>query len=318
MNTMEVLTLGSYSTDENGGSFTFDNITEDDIYTLSATVIDKAGNQTEQSVEFSVNRDGSTYSLDTETERINGSYIANAQDVIIREVNPDELLEHKLTLFKNDKTITLVEGTDYSVNVSGGNGQWYEYTYTVFAKNFQDDGVYRLTVHSVDKAGNIAENVITGKDKEITFGVDATAPNIIMMNLESNTTYPMDNLEAIMSVSDNLKLDSVEVYLDNQLEKSWNTDEIKSLNNDNQDFTFNINGESTEAHNVSVVAIDAAGNTQKMDINNFYVTTNLWIRFYTNPYMVWGTVGVVAAIAIGAISIVMFRRRKLRNTNDSQ
>ncbi len=313
---MSIDEMGSYSTDENGGSFTFDNITEDDIYTLSATVIDKAGNQTEQSVEFSVNRDGSTYSLDTETEKINGSYIASAQDVIIREVNPDELLEHKLTLFKNDKTITLVEGTDYSVTVSGGNGQWYEYTYTVFAKNFQDDGVYRLTVHSVDKAGNIAENVITGKDKEITFGVDATAPNIIIMNLESNTTYPMDNLEAIMSVSDNLKLDSVEVYLDNQLEKSWGTDEIKSLNNNNEDFSFNINGESTEAHNVSVIAIDAAGNTQKMDINNFYVTTNLWIRFYTNPYMVWGTVGVVAAIAIGAISIVVFRRRKLRNSND--
>lgn len=303
--------MGGYASDENGGSFTFDNIPEDDIYTLSATVVDKAGNQTEQSVEFSVNRDGSTYSLDEETESLNGSYVASAKNVVIREVNPDELIEHKLTLFKNDKTVALTEGSDYSVDVSGGNGQWYQYVYTVYSKNFEDDGVYRLTVHSVDKAGNIAENVIDGKDKEITFGVDATAPNIIMMNLESGTTYPTDNLEAAMAVSDNLKLNSVEVYLDNRLEKSWNIDDIKALRDQNEDFTFYISGDSTGAHNVSVIAIDAAGNEQRNEITDFYVTTNLWIRFYTNPFVLWGTVGGIAIVAAGA-SFVIFRKRKLK------
>lgn len=303
--------MGGYASDENGGSFTFDNIPEDDIYTLSATVVDKAGNQTEQSVEFSVNRDGSTYSLDEETESLNGSYVASAKNVVIREVNPDELIEHKLTLFKNDKTVALTEGSDYSVDVSGGNGQWYQYVYTVYSKNFEDDGVYRLTVHSVDKAGNIAENVIDGKDKEITFGVDATAPNIIMMNLESGTTYPTDNLEAAMAVSDNLKLNSVEVYLDNRLEKSWNIDDIKALRDQDEDFTFYISGDSTGAHNVSVIAIDAAGNEQRNEITDFYVTTNLWIRFYTNPFVLWGTVGGIAIVAAGA-SFVIFRKRKLK------
>ena len=76
------------------------------------------------------------------------------------ETNPDALQNICITLFKNNQTIILQEGTDYRIEVRGGNGQWYEYIYTVLAKNFADDGVYRLTFYSEDAAGNIAENTL--------------------------------------------------------------------------------------------------------------------------------------------------------------
>lgn len=47
---------------------------------------------------------------------------------------------------------------------------------TVLAKNFADDGVYRLTFYSEDAAGNIAENTLDTKKQEIGFGVDKTSP----------------------------------------------------------------------------------------------------------------------------------------------
>lgn len=125
---------------------------------------------------FSVNRFGSTYALSAATEQLNGSYVQTPQDVVVTETNPDALQNIRITLFKNNQTIILQEGTDYRIEVRGGNGQWYEYIYTVLAKNFADDGVYRLTFYSEDAAGNIAENTLDTKKQEIGFGGDKTSP----------------------------------------------------------------------------------------------------------------------------------------------
>ena len=127
------------------------------------------------------------------------------------ETNPDALQNIRITLFKNNQTIILQEGTDYRIEVRGGNGQWYEYIYTVLAKNFADDGVYRLTFYSEDAAGNIAENTLDTKKQEIGFGVDKTKPNMVVTNLESDTTYPLENLTVSLSAGDNLLLQSVVV-----------------------------------------------------------------------------------------------------------
>ena len=143
--------------------------------------------------------------------------------LVVTETNPDALQNIRITLFKNNQTIILQEGTDYRIEVRGGNGQWYEYIYTVLAKNFADDGVYRLTFYSEDAAGNIAENTLDTKKQEIGFGVDKTKPNMVVTNLESDTTYPLENLTVSLSAGDNLLLQSVVVYLDDYSKayKTW-------------------------------------------------------------------------------------------------
>jgi hypothetical protein len=45
--------------------------------------------------------------------------------VVVTETNPDALQNIRITLFKNNQTIILQEGTDYRIEVRGGNGQWY-------------------------------------------------------------------------------------------------------------------------------------------------------------------------------------------------
>lgn len=183
------------------------------------------------------------------------------------ETNPDALQNIRITLFKNNQTIILQEGTDYRIEVRGGNGQWYEYIYTVLAKNFADDGVYRLTFYSEDAADNIAENTLDTKKQEIGFGVDKTKPNMVVTNLESDTTYPLENLTVSLSAGDNLLLQSVVVYLDDYSKayKTWTAEEVAAIVADQGEFTFDIPGDSIGAHQVKIVCTDAAGKKKKND-----------------------------------------------------
>ena len=307
---------GSYADQHNGKVFTFKNFAKekevDDIYTLAATLTDKAGNTTEKTILFSVNRFGSTYALSAATEQLNGSYVQTPQDVVVTETNPDALQNIRITLFKNNQTIILQEGTDYRIEVRGGNGQWYEYIYTVLAKNFADDGVYRLTFYSEDAAGNIAENTLDTKKQEIGFGVDKTKPNMVVTNLESDTTYPLENLTVSLSAGDNLLLQSVVVYLDDYSKayKTWTAEEVAAIVANQGEFTFDIPGDSTGAHQVKIVCTDAAGNEQTEEITNFYVTTNLFVRYYNNKPLFFGSIAAVVVIAGVVIALVAGKKRK--------
>lgn len=322
-NRKSVAVNGSYSNIHNGRVFTFANFAKekavDDIYTLSAVLTDKAGNSTSKTITFSVNRFGSTYALSDSSAKLNGTYVKSPIDVIITETNTDSLSDIKVTLFKDDKSTVLKNGTDFDIMAEGGNGQWYHYTYTIFAKNFADDGVYSITVESNDKAGNAAKNDQDTKNTTINFGVDSTLPKVIIANLESKTTYALDNLTVKMNIKDNLKLTKVFVVLDGNEVKRWEKDELDDIIKNGGNFSFDISGASTEAHNLVVYAVDAAGNGEKIsDINlpanvekveDFYITTNLWIRYYTNKPLFFGSIAGVAVVA-GLIVFLVARKKR--------
>lgn len=313
-NRKDVALDGTYADIHNGRTFTFRNFEEsqevDDIYTLSATLTDLAGNTTTKSITFSVNRFGSTYALSQATEMLKGTYVQEPLDVVVTETNPNALGNIKVTLFKNNETITLVEGTDYRIDVSGGNGQWYVYTYTVFADNFADDGVYRLTFYSEDEAGNVAENTLDSKNMEISFGVDKTAPTLVVVNLESGKTYPVDGMTVNMTANDNLQLSSITVYLDDYetAYQTWTAEEIAQILSENGEFTFEVDGASKSAHNVKIVCVDAAGNEYVEEITDFYVTTDLLVRYYNNKPLFYGSLVGLAAVVI-VVAVVISRKR---------
>ncbi len=314
---------GAYSDQHNGKIFTFNNFPEkkevDDIYTLTATLTDKAGNTTTKSIRFSANRFGSTYALPKATEELNGSYTQSSKDVVMTETNANQLKNIKVILFKNGETITLKEDDDYRIDVKGGNGQWYEYTYTVYSANFSDDGVYRLSFSSEDDAGNKAENTLDTKNKEISFSVDKTKPDIVVTNIENGSTYPVDKLTVTMSASDNILLKTMSVYLDDYDKeyKTWTAEDIAKIIDADGNFTFDIDGNSTGAHKVKVVCTDAAGNEQTVEITDFYVTTNLFVRFYNNKVLFFGTIGGVIVIAAAIVVLLVLKKRK-QNTGEDE
>lgn len=310
---------GVYTDIHNGRTFTFKNFEKkkevDDIYTLNASLTDRAGNTSTEKISFSVNRFGSTYDMSDSTDKLNGTYVTDPEDVVITEVNANELKNIKVTLFKNNQTIVLKENEDYILKVEGGNGEWYRYTYTILKKNFADDGVYRVVFHSEDSTGNVAENTLDTKDTEISFGVDVTKPNIVVANLESGVTYALEQMTVKMSVSDNLLLGTVTVYLDdyNKAYKSWTAEEVAEIIAKNGEFTFDISGASTNAHKVKIVAVDAAGNEQTEEITDFYVTTDIWVQFFNNKPLFFGIIAGIILLSALIVFIVVYKRKKKEN-----
>lgn len=290
----------------------------DDIYTLKVAVTDKSGLKSEQTSNFSVNRYGSTYDIKS-VQKILGSYVHNVSGVVVKEINPNELKNYSVTLFKNNETITLNEGDDFTVKKSGDKLDWHEYEYTINDSIFTDDGTYSLTFHSEDKANNISENTLETKNSNISFGVDNTPPLAVVANVESGKTYNVEKLDAIMTANDNLVLSSVEVKLDGKTLKEWGESQISEINKinnpDDRLFYFEISGESTDAHTLEVICYDAANNpNEQLVIRNFYVTTDNWTIFKNwiknHIPVVAGSLGGILAIIGVTIYFIMKKRRK--------
>jgi len=293
----------------------FEKVKEvDDLYTLSVNAVDKAGNASNKSITFSVNRFGSVYSVSESTKKILNKFISKEEDITFIETNVDALQEVRITLFKDNITKVLVRGKDYTVEEISGENMWHQYIYKIKKENFVEDGVYRIIVYSVDEANNKSGNNMDSKLTEISFAVDKTPPNIIVADLESNKTYPLANKPVSMSVNDNLSLESVDVLLNGEELKSWTKEEIKNGGLQDSGFNFEISGDSTKAHTISIVATDSAGNKQTVDIKNFYVTTNLIIRFRNNKIVFYGTTGGMTTLAMFAVYVIL-RRRKLKIAN---
>lgn len=306
---------GSYTNQGNGETFTFKNFPKeqsyDDIYTINATLTDMAGNESNATVTFSVNRFGSVYVFDQTLKDIEGTYIQNEIDVKLKEVNVDSL-EHdkiKVVVDTNGTPRTLEEGIDYQVQESGGNGQWYQYDYTIDKSLFAGDGRYIVTLYSEDIAGNVNENIDESKEAEISFGVDKTAPVVIPIDVESNAQYPVDTKAANVTVNDNLVLDSVEIYIG---------DKKCDYTVDGENYQFNIPN-NTKKQDVTIMAVDAAGNKTNYVLNGILVTTNTFIRWYNNKPLFAGSIagaavvtggGVGAAIALRSGRIKIRRKRK--------
>ena len=242
---------------------------------------------------------------------IEGTYIQNEIDVKLKEVNVDSL-EHdkiKVVVDTNGTPRTLEEGIDYQVQESGGNGQWYQYDYTIDKSLFAGDGRYIVTLYSEDIAGNVNENIDESKEAEISFGVDKTAPVVIPIDVESNAQYPVDTKAANVTVNDNLVLDSVEIYIG---------DKKCDYTVDGENYQFNIPN-NTKKQDVTIMAVDAAGNKTNYVLNGILVTTNTFIRWYNNKPLFVGSIagaavvtggGVGAAIALRSGRIKIRRKRK--------
>ena len=295
---------------ERGQTVTYSNFkveqVVDDIYTLTASATDMAGNTSAPvTVVFSVNRFGSVYDL-SQLQDINGKYVKSVGDIVFTETNVDPL-DHSsilLKLYKNGTPADLVEGKDYTVTETGGSGLWSRYTYTINKNLFTDDARYSVTVYSVDKASNINENIDESKEAEISFGVDKTSPVIVPIDLENGMQYPVPGRDVSIEIKDNLLLEGVTIYLNG--EKVEYTESMGT-------YTFHV-PESNSKQSLRVVVVDAAGNEQEIVVDGFLVSTNIFARWYNNTALFWGSLSGVAVVAIGAIWLIVAGKKKKKET----
>lgn len=296
---------GSYANIANGQTYTYANFEKvqsvDDIYTLTAKLTDMAGNETEATITFSANRFGSVYNL-TGLEDILTKYLQTEEDIVFTETNVDSLEREgiKIKLTKNGTPSDLVEGTDYTVEVTGGNGEWSVYTYTIKKALFADDGRYSIAIYSKDAAGNVNENIDETKAAEISFGIDKTNPVIVPIDLESGVQYAVDMKTVSIEIKDNLVLEGVKIYL--------NGKEVEYTVN-GETYTFDI-PKSNSKQDVKIVAIDAAGNEEPVEITEFLVNANIFVRWFNNTPLFVGSIIGVVVLALGITGFAVFGKKK--------
>ncbi|MBR5510363.1 MAG: Ig-like domain repeat protein, partial [Lachnospiraceae bacterium] len=287
----------------------FERIPEnDDLYTMEATVYDMAGNSSDASVTFSVNRFGSVYTFDEETDDLVGDqgiyYVNKERELVVYETNVDTLEFKEITCNLNGSLTTLEEGTDYTVDMSGTDVSWKQYTYRIPKRNFAEEGTYILTIYSEDRAANTSDNHTKGK--KIEFAVDKTNPSILIAGVEHEGQYRENEREITLDIQDNIRLSEVEVRLNDQV-SVYSSAEVSEL-----DGKITLTAQSANYwQTLQVKAYDAAGNEHSSEELIFLVTSNILVQFFMNKPLFYGTVTGLASVTAGMGWFFRRRRRKL-------
>ena len=320
---MKIKDMASTSVSATGMTVNFRDFAKnmDDIYTLTAKSADKAGNETVTTIQFSVNRDGSTYEISEKTKKLlEKVYTSVPEDIELTEINPNELKTIEISYSLDGKVVKLKEGTDYTLSRSGEEGQWKRYAYKINASCFEAEGSYVINIYSEDEANNVTTNKT--KAKTVEFTVDKTAPTMVVTNLEDGGHYTEDTHEFTLNVKDNILLAYVELYMDGELVHTYEGDELMAANGE---LHITING-SRHQQTVELVSYDKVGNSSKEvydpDTNQrmtaqykVLVTSDEFVQFIHSVPRVIGTIVVLAAMII--FIILLIRRRKKNSSSQT-
>ncbi|WP_040214926.1 hypothetical protein [Clostridium polynesiense] len=300
---------------------TFREIKENDgIYTLTATVMDKAGNEESTKVTFSVNRFGSVYVYNDYLSKLQDSYVQKVkEDIVITEFNPNKLLEGsaKVEITLDGKPLGEIKyGVSPVVNHSApiGSSGWYQYDYSIAASNFERDGIYKVVVSSEDEAGNKPET-INYDGGEVLFRVDTTSPEISSIRGLHSKYYNAETLKVDFDIFDSIGLKEARVYVSGKEAAVFNNFE----NLTNFTGTFEI-GEGMNQQ-IKIVVLDLAGNITDTSQNGFKpgfvfennitVSTNALIRLYANKPLFGSSIAGALALFAGVGFFILKRRGKV-------
>ncbi|MBR2707603.1 MAG: hypothetical protein IKE74_10285 [Mogibacterium sp.] len=330
---------GGMKENEYGGVYTMSDFARirknDDIYTASATSTDMAGNNTSVSLSFSVNRFGSTYDYDGDTDTISlvskksGRYYTNKpQALVLREINVNPLKNYKLTLYKDDTSSTLKKGADYRVEertVKGG----YQYVYYINEDLITDEGSYNIVATSEDEAGNMNTNASIRTEEgveevPVKFVYDTTLPTVSFLDLSENNKVitlkengstlfrGMSSLDLGVRPDDDWALSAIEIGIRSSNAKKgqlfgptkYEGEEFwEYMGEDKQKYFEEIIKSGSDTKFIDITIWDAAGNESKQTYK-VLVTANIFELMLHYWYIV---LAILAVIAGGAY---YYARRK--------
>lgn len=295
----------------------------DGIYTLKMNSKDKAGNEDSMEIIFTVNRFGSVYAFEDYLMNLvkeGGAFVQKVDsDLVITEFNADKLVADslKIEITVDGKPLENVEYTstpEINDTVSVGSSGWYQYKYTISKDNFAADGVYKISISSKDATGNTPENS-NYEDKVMTFRVDSTQSEISsIVGLEENIINAQE-VAVKYTIFDTIGIKSIVVYVDGKA-----VDEITDFTSDPNNYSGSfVITEKTSAQAVQIVVEDMAGNITDTSAEDFApaymfnrsvtVSTNIFVRWYANKGLFWGSIGGVIVV-VGALCIILANKKK--------
>lgn len=297
------------------------NAKKDNIYQLTVSASDRAGNESTLTYSFSLNRKGSAYDLTNLVKLIEKQYhtYASLEDITIIEMNIDTIEQFEVYISRNGE---LGYPASYKKNVQGSKSTGYIYTYSLLRENFAEEGCYRLSLYSRDRAGNEANNALSINGKEITFTIDNTAPKVVIDGIETGKVYDVESQAVSVAITDNFKLAEAELTLVNNKNEVLERWDYMGLSKEGDTIDISIpmyNEELTLLYKVK----DAAGNEaqtfygEKTALTDFFVTKDKLVQFLNKPTQTpFGRVMLVtlssAACITAAAGTALIHKRKRR------
>lgn len=307
-----------------GYHFTLSDMTDkaDDIYYLTVTSCDMAGNEASRTCRFSLNRNGSTYDFSDIvrlTENPYNTYLG-MEDIVVTEMNVDPIDEFDMYISRNG---ALGYKAVYEKEVQGSDNIGYTYTYRIKRENFTDEGTYRLSMYSKDRAGNEVNNSIAVHGREVEFIIDNTAPKIVIDGVETGKVYDVEAQQVSVVVTDNFRLEEAELTLvskNNDVLKSW---DYMELSKEGEVLYITI-PEYKEEVSLLYRLKDAAGNEiqtfkgENVALSDFLVTTDKLVQFVNKPTQTsFGRILITAfAIVAAGMIILLLHKRKNKGKID--
>ncbi len=316
-------------------TYTVENLDEDALYTLTCSAEDMSNNlcnviqlddgKTYETVNFSINRNGSTFGFGTEymTELVNQYYVYSVyEDLVIVEVNVDPIENYIVTVNGEE----LVEGTHFTTEQTSNPGEWSIRTYTIDKSYFAEEGEYNVIVTSTDKAETTAYSDI--KNLAIAFVVDQTAPVLTISGLQTGGRYQTEEQTVTLIPTDEGgRLNTLKVVVmdsdgnpltddagnDISVRFDYSGEDLLNYLSENGDMvTFTI--PTGLEHQVQISCTDCA--VDEHGIANEYngvfsrvtVSKNALVIFYANKSVFYGTLGGLAALII--LIVVLLKKKK--------
>lgn len=294
----------------------------DGVYTLEVTVKDLSGRSTKKSITFSVNRFGSVYVYSQDLVDMQDTYLQNVDgNIVITEFNADELDPDSVNIeITRDSTpLTDVQFTSNPALDKGiaGDSGWYEYNYTIDASNFTEDGIYKIVVSSKDAAGNHSETT-NYEDMAVLFRVDRTAPELVNVSGLEKNPINAESVDVGFEVFDAIGLAKVTVFVDGVAVKEITefdnqvnfSDTFQMTEGMNQHVTFLLEDKAGNQFDTGADAFDPAFKFEQI----VTISTNFFIRWYTNPALFWGSIGGGAALIALIIALILKKKKSRQVT----
>ena len=274
----------------------------DDSYTLSVVVKDKAGNETSETVNFSVNRFGSTYKFYDEAYL--GTYMNEPKDIEISELNVDKLeLDDVVVSITKDGKAVIVNRNWLQFTEEEINGK-YLYTYKISKEAFMEDGKYSVSISSKSYDGTD----YTCETEHYDFIIDGTPAQIIISGVEDNGNYRAYEKRVAIDIRDMSGINEPEVYLNGEKIKATESDGI---------YYITVK-EQNHKQSIRVVVTDYAGNKSEVEVKDFLVTSNLFVYLMNQLWFKLVSGGVIAAVLAMLILLIVRRRKDRKAIRDQE
>lgn len=288
-----------------GERFSYSNFKKeednDDYYVIKAVAEDLAGNTSEETIGFMVNRFGSYFTLNDYTSGIVDAIYTNLEGdeaIEIAAHNLADIDESTVYFTVGEDTQTLEENNGYTVSTKKGDDHWNVSTYTFDKSLFESEGEYNIVVSTKDSEGNVADN--ESKETPVKFVIDRTAPEYVINGVEDGQNYEdVDSVSGNIELHDNIGVAKAVVTIDGT------ASEYEGKDLDDMNYSIPVDFEKG-SHTVKVKVYDVAGNESVDDdgisfsVNQSALERNLW----------WIIALIVAALAIGVIIFFVVKGRR--------